>query len=99
MRCIAIANQKGGAAKTTATVNLAAALAEQGRRVLVVDLDPQGNSTDWLGVVGADRGVFELLTGQAALAEVTVASPAAGIDVVPATRSLQGIERALASEV
>lgn len=99
MRCIAIANQKGGAAKTTTTVNLAAALAEQNRRLLVVDLDPQGNSTDWLGVVGAGRGVFEFLTGQARLADVVAASTTAGIDVVPATRALQGIERALASEV
>jgi chromosome partitioning protein len=99
MRCIAIANQKGGAAKTTTTVNLAAALAEQGRRVLVLDLDPQGNSTDWLGVVGAERGVFEVLTEQATLAEVVIGSGTAGVDVVPATRALQGIERALAREV
>jgi chromosome partitioning protein len=99
MRCIAIANQKGGAAKTTTTVNLAAALAEQGRRVLVLDLDPQGNSTDWLGVVGAERGVFEVLTEQATLAEVVIGSQTAGVDVVPATRALQGIERALAREV
>jgi len=99
MRCIAIANQKGGAAKTTTTVNLAAALAEQGRRVLVLDLDPQGNSTDWLGVVGVERGVFEVLTEQATLAEVVIGSQTAGVDVVPATRALQGIERALAREV
>ncbi|HTR83292.1 MAG TPA: ParA family protein [Reyranella sp.] len=99
MRHVAIANQKGGAAKTTTTVNLAAALAERKRKVLVVDLDPQGNSTDWLGVVGATQGVFEVLTGQATLAEVAVASSTAGIAVVPATKSLQGIERALAAEV
>ena len=99
MRCIAIANQKGGAAKTTTTVNLAAALAEQGRRILVLDLDPQGNSTDWLGVVSAERGVFEVLTEQATLAEVVIGSQTAGVDVVPATRALQGIERALAREV
>jgi len=99
MRCIAIANQKGGAAKTTTSVNLAAALAEQGRRVLVVDLDPQGNSTDWLGVVGAERGVYELLTEHAALAKVATGAQTAGVDVVPATRALLGIERALAREV
>jgi chromosome partitioning protein len=99
MRRVAIANQKGGAAKTTTTINLAAALAELGRKVLVIDLDPQGNSTDWLGAGGADRGVFEFLTDSVGLGDVADSSPTAGVAVVPATRALQGAERALAREV
>jgi chromosome partitioning protein len=99
MRSLAIANQKGGAAKTTTTVNLAAALAESGRRVLVIDLDPQGNATDWLGAGGATRGVYDFLTEATDARELVMPSTATGVDVLPATRSLQGIERALAREV
>jgi chromosome partitioning protein len=99
MRCLAIANQKGGAAKTTTTVNLAAALAEAGRRVLVIDLDPQGNASDWLGAAGASRGVFDFLIEASDLRELVVASSAPGVDILPATRGLQGVERALAREV
>jgi chromosome partitioning protein len=99
MRVLAIANQKGGAAKTTTTVNLAAALAEAGRRVLVIDLDPQGNATDWLGAGGAARGAFDLLADPLELGELVTPSTTVGVDVLPATRSLQGAERALAREV
>lgn len=100
MRCIAIANQKGGAAKTTTTVNLAAALAERGRRILLIDLDPQGNSSDWVGCVrNESEGAFTLLTGKAALADLVLATEWTGVDAIPATKALSGIERALAGEV
>jgi chromosome partitioning protein len=99
MRCVAIANQKGGAAKTTTTVNLAAALGALGRKVLVIDLDPQGNSTDWLDASGAERGVFEFLANGLALGDVTRVSSVGGVSVIAATRALQGAERALAREV
>ena len=99
MRQIAIANQKGGSAKTTTSVNLSAALAELGRRVLVIDLDPQGNSTDWLGAGGAERGAFELLTSSADLGTVVTESAISGVLVVAATRALQGIERVLVREI
>jgi chromosome partitioning protein len=99
MRLLAIGNQKGGSAKTTTVVNLAAALAERGRKVLVIDLDPQGNCTDWLGAGASGHGSFELLTASSALGDVIHKSAIDGIDVVPATRALQGAERALASEV
>ena len=99
MRFLAIGNQKGGSAKTTTVVNLAAALAERARRVLVIDLDPQGNCTDWLGAGGAGRGTFEFLTDSPALHDVVRDSAIEGVGVVPATRALQGAERALASEV
>lgn len=99
MRCLAIANQKGGAAKTTTTVNLAAALAELGRKVLVIDLDPQGSSTDWLGAGGAQHGAYDFLTNGALLGDVTGGSSVEGVSVVAATPALQGAERALAREV
>src|SRR5690349_5521828 len=99
MRQIAIANQKGGSAKTTTTVNLAAALAALGRTVLVVDLDPQGNSSDWLGAGEADRGAFDLLTSQPDVGSVASNTAVDGIRIVAATRALQGIERALAREM
>jgi chromosome partitioning protein len=99
MRQIAIANQKGGSAKTTTTVNLAAALAELGRKVLVIDLDPQGSSTDWLGAYDAEQGAFELLTSQPQVAAVARETAIGGLLVVAANRGLQGLERSLAREM
>jgi chromosome partitioning protein len=100
MRCIAIANQKGGAAKTTTAVNLSAALAERGRSVLLIDLDPQGNSSDWIGAAAADTdGAFGLLTGPATVADMVCATTVKGLEAVPATKALTGIERALAREM
>jgi len=99
MRRLAITNQKGGSAKTTTTVNLAAALAEKGRRVLVVDLDPQGNTTSWLGLAKAERGVFELLTENTPVAGLIQSTTTDGIACIPSTLALSGVERALAREV
>ncbi len=99
MRCIAVTNQKGGAAKTTTTVNLGAALAERGRRVLLIDLDAQGNCTDWVGCPTDADGVFELLTGSASVADVVRPTAFSGVDAIPATKALTGIERALAREM
>lgn len=99
MRCIAITNQKGGAAKTTTAVNLAAALADRGRRVLLLDLDAQGNCTDWVGCPTDQDGIFELLTGTVGVADVVRATSFTGVDAIPATKALTGIERALAREM
>lgn len=100
MRCIAVANQKGGAAKTTTTVNLGAALAERGKRVLLIDLDPQGNASDWVGCAPNDpEGVYALLTGSSGIAELNRQTAFPGMQAIPATKALTGIERALAREM
>ncbi len=90
-----MANQKGGVGKTTSTVNIAAAMALHGLRVLVIDLDPQGNASTALGVEHAEgtRGVYEVLLGEAELAEVVVECPdVARLAVVPASIDLAGAE-------
>ena len=93
-RIFCIANQKGGVGKTTTTVNLAAGLALVGQRVLVVDLDPQGNATMGSGVDKRrlERTVYDVLLGQADLAETRQRSPQGGYDVLGANRELAGAE-------
>ena len=93
-RIFCIANQKGGVGKTTTTVNLAAGLARLGRRVLVVDLDPQGNATMGSGVDKRtlDPSVYDVLLESASIAETRRPSPKGGYDVVGANRELAGAE-------
>ena len=93
-RIFCVANQKGGVGKTTTTVNLAAGLAQVGRRVLVVDLDPQGNATMGSGIDKRtlDLSVYDVLLGNCTLAEARQPSPKGGYDVLGANRELAGAE-------
>lgn len=100
IRTITVANQKGGVGKTTTTVNLAAALAEGGLRVLVVDNDPQGNASTALGVDHAvgTPSLYDVLAGEMTIAEVAVpAELLPGVEVVPSTIDLSGAEIELVS--
>jgi chromosome partitioning protein len=97
-RIVAVVNQKGGVGKTTTTINLAAAMAEAGRQVLVIDLDPQANTTRGLGLDPGRRRptVYQLLSGEAAVDDVAVPSQVEGLYVVPSQLELAGAEIELA---
>lgn len=98
MRTFAFTNQKGGSCKTTSCVSVAAALGEKGKRVLVVDLDPQASASSWLGVKDGGRGLFEVFTDNGNLADLVVQTTAPGVELVPASTWLVGVDKALAGE-
>lgn len=93
-RVIAIANQKGGVGKTTTTINLAACLATQGKKVLMLDLDPQGNATMGSGVdkYNLEKSSYDVLLKDTPLSEAVVYSVASGFDVLPSNADLTAAE-------
>ena len=96
---IAIINQKGGVGKSTTAINLAASLGDLGKRVLVVDFDPQGNATSGFGVDkdSLEHDVYDTLMNSVSIEDVVVASPVEGVSVAPATIQLTGAEIELVS--
>lgn len=88
MRTISMSNNKGGSGKSTSTVSLASAFAERGLRVLVVDLDPQGSTTRWLGGRESPVGLVEYSAGGVLISELVVATTAPGVDLIRTSASL-----------
>lgn len=91
---LAIANQKGGVGKTTTSINLAASLAVLEKRVLLIDLDPQGNCTSGLGIdkQTVDGGIYDVLMQESTLADVVLPTPFDGLFLLPASMDLAGAE-------
>lgn len=93
-RIIAVANQKGGVGKTTTTVNLSGYLAEMGYRVLLVDIDPQGNASSGLGIDihKTEKTIYQVLIGELSISETAIHNHIPGLDILPANVHLSGIE-------
>ena len=96
---ISVANQKGGVGKTTTTINLAASIADRGYRVLIVDIDPQGNATSGLGIEKSeiDQDIYNVLIDEVPLKETIHHTSTKKLDIVPATINLSGAETELIS--
>jgi len=93
-RTISVASQKGGVGKTTTAINLGACLAQEGKRVLLVDIDPQGNASSGLGINGNDRptSIYEVLLGQADGKQAILPTALANLDLMPGAQRLSGAE-------
>lgn len=100
-RIIAIANQKGGVGKTTTSVNLSACLAHLGKKVLLIDTDPQGNATSGVGINKGDvqQCIYDILIDDVEIRDVILSTKVENLDIIPATISLAGAEIELVSTI
>ena len=95
MKIISIINQKGGVGKTTTVINLASALSQQGKRILVIDLDPQGNATTGLGLSNteqSDQTIYGILNGTMAISDVIKKTKFENLDLISSNVDLSGLE-------
>lgn len=101
MKVIAVTNQKGGVGKTTSTVNMAASLGVLGYKVLMIDMDPQGNATTGLGINKADLKscIYTVLVDEIPIEDAIIETPFENLSVVPATINLSGVDLELASVI
>lgn len=98
MEVVAIANQKGGCGKTTTAVNLSACLAAKGKRVLLIDLDPQGSATTHLAISNFENTMYEAMLGDLSLSQLTTSTEIKGLDIIPADKRLGKAEMEIAGK-
>lgn len=99
MEILAILNQKGGSAKTTTCVNLGSALAEKKQKVLLIDIDPQGSASSWLGFRDQSKGLFSLFTENESIADIVSKTSISGLDIIVSSPWFVSADKALAGEV
>lgn len=98
-KIIAIVNQKGGVGKTTTAVNLSASIAEMRYKTLLIDIDPQANACLGIGVSKTDKGIYDLLIGDAKIDEVIIKTYLENLDIIPSDSDLAGAQIELVSEI